>query len=304
MTNLQLPTKNRPEAIAFTTRLVEHDRFVHGLLKINQVHRTHSSEPSGLMLLGEPGVGKTKMIEDYKRRVERLGTVERDCNTVLIAQMASSNSVDRFYARILRALNDPKPSSGRIPDKEMRVYTLLEEQNVELIVIDEVHNILPSDTDGSKSSVIANHLKDLLIVPEIPVILVGEPRAITLQEKHPAILSRFQNTHKVTAMSCSCPKEFEYFQVYMKGIGEAIGLRSIEVDSEDFVLRMWAASGGNPREIRKIVVSTIDYADLTQPLNLKSFSIGYEMAGGNPFDLNFNPFNTKISTIKKRMRVA
>ncbi|SFG30339.1 TniB family NTP-binding protein [Neptunomonas qingdaonensis] len=297
MSNLTLAMKNKPETINFEEGTVEHPLFEQALMAINSIHRTHSSNAKGMILTGEPGLGKTRLIQHYRDLVGRINDDIRDYRTVLIVETPAIRRVRDFYEAMLDALGESDPSAGTNGAKKDRIKRLFDTQGVELVVFDEAHNLLPGRGEGLTST-IANTIKMLMNLLKRPMIMAGEPDTVILKNDHPAIKSRFSGVFTMAAMNCSTPEDIKYFQNYLKEIELLMVVPTIPLNGEIMVLRMYLATGGIPREIRKLIVSTMEFSDLSQRLTLENYALGFDIEGSNPLGLKFNPFRAQMRKVR------
>lgn len=285
---LILNTQCRAEAIEFSNAVLEHIRFQEGLIAINQVHKTYHRTPKGMFVVGLPGTGKSRLIQHYQEKFNIRDRSMRDYCPVLIVDVFASNSVDQFYQSILTALGDPEPSKGRIGAKLHRIQKLVEKLEVELIIFDEIHNLLPENV-GASSRKIANTIKTLMNQLKVPMILVGEPEAVTLRIDHKSIAGRFPSTHEVKPLSCKGEREIEYFKSYMRGLSSLISLDTVPLDTTEMVFRFMLATRGLPREISEILTKAIELCDSDKVCMIdlvRSHSLLTNNVSVNPFSLN------------------
>jgi hypothetical protein len=97
-----------------------------------------------LAVFADSGMGKTMLMRkfgaDHPPRFDTMA--DRPLIPVLSLQMASRPGERRFYAQVLDALGAPHNPSARIVDLERSALGLMRFTKVQVLVIDEVHNIL------------------------------------------------------------------------------------------------------------------------------------------------------------------
>ncbi len=96
-------------------------------------------------IYGDSGMGKTMLMErfcsDHPARFDPEAGVER--TPVLALQMAGKPGERRLYVQLLAALGLPPPGSrASVVDLEQSALRLMRAIGVQVLVIDEVHNIL------------------------------------------------------------------------------------------------------------------------------------------------------------------
>jgi len=288
------------EAILFSRGLIEHFNFQVGLYKIKNTHKTYTTDPRGLMIVGQPGVGKSRLALVYRSKYAKESTDERDCNTVLLVEMPSSCSIDWFYTKILSALGDLDPQAGRAAHKEHRILQLFKTQGVELLIIDEIHNLLPGDITGAQTRKIATTIKSLMNQTKVPIVLMGEERATALMSIEKAIESRFKTIYRLTNMGYKTPDERKYFKEYLSSVQALLTTSCVDFCSDDFALRMHAASAGNVREIKHIITECIGSLRKDQTtIDVEIFAYVFSEMGSNPLKLKENPFSINIAKLSK-----
>ena len=293
------------EAINFSGSLIEHREFRKCLYKLQTVHRTYSTSPRGLMILGEPGVGKSELSQVYKKRHSKPSTDERNINTVLIVEMPPSCSIDWFYTKILTALGDPSANSGRIPAKELKVIQLFIAQEVEMLIIDEIHNLLPDNLTGGQARKMANIIKTLMNVTKVPIILLGEERAKGLIQIERAFESRFKKVVYLKNMGYSGVEERQYFKGFLASVSLKLEVPCVTLDNDDFAIRMYAASAGNVREIMHMVTEAISSRMKGEAsITLETFAFVFEEISSNPLRLKYNPFVVKVQNLYRQLGLS
>ena len=98
-----------------------------------------------IAIYGDSGMGKTMLMEsfcsDHPARFDPEAGVER--TPVLALQMAGKPGERRLYVQLLAALGLPPPGSrASVVDLEQTALRLMRAIGVQVLVIDEVHNIL------------------------------------------------------------------------------------------------------------------------------------------------------------------
>ena len=131
--------------------------------------------PPCLALLGETGAGKTTVVQTW---LAQYGEKEREEGDRLIIPVLSvlipSHARKKgAAAAFLSALHDPNPSRGTEWNMLVRLYRLIQECQVRLIVVDEFQHIIDRETQRVLHDV-ADFLKDIINQTHVPMILVGK----------------------------------------------------------------------------------------------------------------------------------
>jgi GTPase SAR1 family protein len=147
-----------------------------------------SNSPRHRFVIGLSGVGKTQMMKRYAELEQNKGYVyideeetEYDIRPVLYVNLPDPFTIMELYQSIVYSLGAPQ-LSGRptIGEVKRQVFTLLEKQKVEMLILDEMDFILTSRFVTQKEAMsaikhIANHGK-------VSVVCVGTPEIEELRK--------------------------------------------------------------------------------------------------------------------------
>ncbi len=158
--------------------LVLHPRFREAVELLERCHRAsrHSTEPVCGAILGTSGVGKTSVVDHYRRShpTEETDTATRQ--PVLKVALQPDARPKGIASDLLLALGDPAWSRGTVQTLTSRAVRLLHRCGVELIVLDEFHHLF--DMDRSRVMTKASQwLKVLIVNTGIPIVVCGMPEA-------------------------------------------------------------------------------------------------------------------------------
>ena len=167
---LDLPAQQRIRAIR-SERWVSYPRVQKAIQILDQIldHPRTTRMPS-IAIFGDSGMGKTMLMQkfcaDHPPGVD--AETEQHRMPVLALQMTSRPGERRFYAQILDALGAPHNPGARIVDAERSALNLLRAAQIQILVIDEVHNILSGSYREQRTMLnmlrfISNDLKASLV---------------------------------------------------------------------------------------------------------------------------------------------
>jgi len=135
---------NRIRAI-LGERWVHYPRAGHVLQILNRLleHPRTTRMPS-IAIYGDSGMGKTMIMEKFRREHPPLfdGAAGVERTRVLALQMAGKPGERRLYAQILTALGAPQSPRAAVVDLEQVALRLMRAVDIQVLVLDEVHNIL------------------------------------------------------------------------------------------------------------------------------------------------------------------
>ena len=167
------------ERIAYANKLIVlHPRFREAVALLEHCHQAsqHGGEPVCGALLGASGVGKTSVVDHYRRLHPPEETETATRQPVLKVTLQPDARPKGIAADLLLALGDPAWSSGTVQTLTNRAVKLLKHCGVELIVMDEFHHLF--DMDRAKVMTKASQwLKVLIVNTGIPVVVCGMPEA-------------------------------------------------------------------------------------------------------------------------------
>ena len=167
------------ERLAIANKMIVlHPRFREAVTLLERCHgsRTAGGEPACGALLGASGVGKTSVVEHYRKRFPQVETETATRQPVLKVTLQPDARPKGIAADLLMALGDPAWSSGTVQTLTNRATHLLECCGVELIVLDEFHHLF--DIECAKiMTKAAQWLKVLIVNTRIPVVVCGMPEA-------------------------------------------------------------------------------------------------------------------------------
>lgn len=185
-------------------------------------HRSKKqSAPRHLFIVGQSGVGKSEMLKKYVERfpgyihIDEEGT-EYDIKPVLFMELPNPFTLLEFYQTIIKALGAPHTIGvPRIGDVKRRVFTLLKQQKVEMLILDEMSYIKNTKYVNSSDSMEA--LKHVSNEAGISIVCVGTPDTEELQKSSFQYYRRFslRKLHRFE----SCNEEFCHF---LKAVEEQI----------------------------------------------------------------------------------
>lgn len=170
------------------------------------------------LLVGSSHNGKTSILHrfmelhpSYDLFQENTGSLTKEFfdhyqavgTPVLYLMAPSEPSESRLYNRILKSINAPYKEGDSVEKKLSLVEYYLKFLNVEVVIIDEIHNILSGSTVRQKQ--VLNAIKNLSNHLQIPIILAGTKDALRAFGSDQQLINRFRPTYL---------KKWKYTQEY------------------------------------------------------------------------------------------
>jgi hypothetical protein len=145
-----------------------------------------------LLLVGPTNNGKTMITEKFRR--DHVGVTssnpQQDIIPVLRVQMPNTADPRRFYHSILSALGAPERPTETLAKKEQQAVFLLRNTKVELLIIDEVHNMLAGS--AIQLNQMLNLIRYLGNELQIPLVAVGVKEALQAIHSDDQLANRFE----------------------------------------------------------------------------------------------------------------
>lgn len=193
----------------------------------------YKHKPRHLFILGESGVGKSTLVEEYTRanpghvHTDEEGT-EYDIRPVVYAEIPNPFTLVEFHQAIVRALGAPQFAKTSIGEVKRQAFTLLEKQKVEMLILDEVNYILES-TRFIRNQEAMEAIKHLSNIGNVSIVLVGTPECKQLSQINFQYRRRFPTVELLRFEGCN--EEFCRMLVNIENqIGLPLGLGNPDTD--------------------------------------------------------------------------
>jgi hypothetical protein len=170
---LSAPNDKRVRAIK-SRRWILYPRAKQALDHLNRlIHHPRGTRMPSIAIYGESGMGKTMIMERFRDDnppgFDHVSGRER--TPVLAMEMAGKPGERRFYAELLALLGAPPSPRADIVQMEQSALRLLSAVGVQVLVIDEVHNILAGSQREQR--VVLNTLRFLSNRLQISLVCFG-----------------------------------------------------------------------------------------------------------------------------------
>lgn len=248
-------------------------------------------EPKGYVkLLAPTHSGKSTSVRSYIETVVvddaiARGLFNRDADRALIAQKQrlvlhvtlSPNATPKSLATdILTRLEDPQAHRGTQTVLETRLYRMLQETGVELIILDELQHMSTSTLrpgpDGTMikqnkadPTAVANTLKTMLIRGLVPMAFVGTLDAAKFLSFDGQVSGRSLEDLDFSPIRWEVPDDRKFFQQWCGKVGIKVAEHGLlpkrpNLVAGDIPVNLWAASGGKIGFVSRIVQDAVIHA--------------------------------------------
>lgn len=175
------------------------------MLENIKTYEKNKTRVTSILLVGSSNNGKTSLLNEFMRRhpdydfysenPDKLSKEFFDKYTAtgipaLFILAPSEPSETRLYSNILNSIFAPFKERDTIARKQYLVEYYLELLNVDMLIIDEIHNILSGSV--SKQKQVLNAIKNLSNHLKIPIVLSGTKDALRAVSTDTQISSRFR----------------------------------------------------------------------------------------------------------------
>ena len=172
---------------------------------------------------------------------------------VLYIQMPSSPDLKRFYALILYNVGLRVPSVARIAELESIALRVVSELEIQMLIIDEVHNILAGRSDNQREFL--NLLRFLGNELQIPIVALGTKDAYLAIRSDDQLENRFE-----PFILPSWQYDQEYLSL-LSSFSKILPLKfPVDLTKPDLAKKILEMGDGKIGEISVIIKKTIIWA--------------------------------------------
>lgn len=293
--------QRKPETLDFLKRYVAHPRAKEIDSALLRCLKTAGHNPHGMALIGETGVGKTTLLERFRRTHRLEETDTHSYQLVVIVETPADATIKATLTALLRELGCPRPDRGTKESMMTRALTLLGELKTQLIVFDEFQHLLQTQTPKHRQSVI-DFIKSLMNKTKIPVVLSGLPEASLVIEADPQLKRRFAAVQQIREFSIHTELEFNYYRAFLDSLQKAIPFTTLSLSDENMILRLYLATQGKVGLLSNLLEQLIEQHDSARQATLKDFALAFTKSMHTPNQVN--PFLASMEQVRRKLNLA
>ncbi len=306
-----LQTLNNETINEYLAEPIFHPKFTTALTHISRAYASFGRNPACCYITGPSGVGKTMLAKTAEQIILNKIELNSDSNVnaeiipVVRVTLQDGALPDDVRRDILDALNVDALSHSR---RNLRI--LLEKQlkvcGVKLIIFDEFqHLVRKFDKDVNRNA--CNFIKNLIDTTGIPVVLLGTPTGKKLFELYDELRTRFICAGELEQMSCEDLKSSETFRRYLSDLMQRFPLKSIDLSSENNLLRVMLATGGNLRALEFLLSEALAaHSNRANELKLNDYQEVYNFTRRQELISNrgrvIRPFSDSIESVRNDLK--
>ncbi|KRB24776.1 TniB family NTP-binding protein [Rhizobacter sp. Root16D2] len=223
-------------------------------------YRCVDEEPEHIMLLGNPGTGKSTLLKWFAKQFPRIEHDELTEIPVLYAEVPSNCSIKKLAGVLLRALGSPFWNKGDEEERTFQLQTLLMNCRVRLIILDEINHVVDRGREKSHETV-ADWIKQQSAHARVSFVLAGIGRSRLLLDANDQFADRFREVLEITplgledeAKKAELVAVMEAFEAMLEGIDH------INLQTDDVLRILVFATAGRLRNIRRLLVRSVELA--------------------------------------------
>lgn len=291
---------------AFSDSLVEHTQVKSIFSDFDdlRVNRFFQSDQQCMLLTGDTGVGKSHLINHYRKRVQASQNYGRERMPVLISRIASNQGLDATLIDMISDLDlfgsAQRKKRGYQTDLVKKLVNSLIRAEVELLIINEFQELIEYKTQRERQA-IANALKFISEEARVPIVLVGMPWAAHIA-KEPQWSSRLVRRRRLDYFSIV--NDRTYYLRYLKGLAKHMPFDTPpKLEDAHIAIALFAATHGENRKLKHLLVETIKIAIIrgAKTLDFSHFVEVFDklyVGESSSSRSRANPFTQKADEIK------
>ena len=254
-------------------------------------------KPRHLVIFGDSGAGKTRLLEKFAARYPRVELPDRTLIPVLFVTMPSNPTPRKIVRSILTALGSPFANKGEDEDQLKHLQKLCEKCEVNLILMDEVSHLVDRGREKTHYK-FGDALKEVVDSIKIPVVLSGIPRLRRLFEVNEQLRGRFGRRRHIKPFSLS---QRDMAISFRRAVGtfqsKLLPLGTIDLTTKEVLPRVLFASNGLLRPIVEILKEAADlgFASSKREINLAKLEKAFRNVVWDEAPDERNPFSAKFN---------
>jgi hypothetical protein len=281
--------QNEQKLIEFKTFTVAHPQYCEAL---DIIHRSIEAtrlrgEPSCVILLGDPGTGKTRICDEIEAefgppKKRRLIDGIHIIHPVVYCRVPNNATIKTLVTRLLNCF-ETYTKYQSVDALEYRLFNILRTCQTNFIMLDEWQHLLRGGSHRTLQ-VASDWVKVLTDIFQGEVMLVGPAAVEHAIDLHQALADRFPYRARLSPFSLATPESYGLYlkliRAFAMEINTSMGFKETPPLSEEkFVLALYAATGGNMRALRILLheslANALQRGDETLQVNDFSMAVSH-----------------------------
>ena len=212
-------------------------------------------EPSGMVLIGDSGVGKSSIISLFASEANKELDNEK---AVIRVHTHNVRTLNAIYTSVLQSLGDIAPAKGKEHEKRLRIIALIANLNVQMIFFDDFHHVV-EQRGREAARAIVDEIKMIKEESHVATVFVGVKSLANVGLINEQIDTRYNAIVEIPALNIKSEDDVKDLRAFLTSYIDHHGIKlSFDIKTMDNIYHVYAATRG----VLRVIVNLIKTAKL------------------------------------------